>query len=226
MQPRILAVAASAILLAASPAHAGPRESLAAAAFTTTTKQAALGLLNDALAQANAALAKNPGDRDAAVYRAMAVGYLAKLNKSRTGALEAKKLFDQLAAANPRDPQTQALIGGWNLDAIDSLGRMMASTVLGAKRDQGLAAIDRAAALGRNEALYPALAAMMRIRLDPGDIATARTLAEAAAKAPAPSGVDRLMQRGANQLLVPLRAGDGKAAAALARKLLPLGRVS
>jgi len=65
----------------------------------------------------------------------------------------------------------------------------------------------------------------MRIRLDPEDIGTALTLASAAAAAPAPTDLDRIAKRDAQAMLIPLKAGDGRAAAALARKLLPFGRV-
>lgn len=219
------ATAALAIAVSAVPAHAGPREALAAAAFTAPTPAAALEQVNAVQAVADATLAKDPGNRDAQIYHAMAIGYRAKLTKSRSGALEAHALFEKLAAADPRDPQTQALVGGWHLDAIDSLGAFMAHTVLGARRELGLAAIDRAAALGGSEATYPALAAMMRIRLDPADLTAVRALAETAGRASATTPLDRLLQRDAAALLVPLRAGDGKAASALARKMLPFGRI-
>lgn len=228
MRATSMMTAATAVLaagLVAAPVVAGPREALAAAAFTAPTPAAALTQVNAVQAAADAILAKDPANRDAQIYHAMAIGYRAKLTKSRAGALEAHALFEKLAAADPHDPQTQALVGGWHLDAIDSLGGFMAKTVLGAKRELGLAAIDRAAALGGSQATYPALAAMMRIRLDPADLATSRGLAEAAGRAPAPSPLDRLLQRDAAALLVPLRAGDGKTAATLARRMLPFGRI-
>mgnify|MGYP006194557835 CR=1 FL=1 len=49
--------------------------------------------------------------------------------------------------------------------------------------------------------------------------------AERAANAPAPAPLDQLMKRNAAAILPALRAGNGKAAAAQARKLLPFGKL-
>ena len=68
-------------------------------------------------------------------------------------------------------------------------------------------------------------AALMRIRFNPKDVATARALAEQAAAAPAPTALDRIAKHQAQALLIPLRSGDGRTAALLARKLLPFGRL-
>ena len=58
------------------------------------------------------------------------------------------------------------------------------------------------------------------------DAAGARALAEAALKARVARPEDRIMQRHAAQILPLLRAGNGKAAAALAETLMPLGSVA
>lgn len=206
---------------------ATPREMLTAAAFTAPTKQAALAQIAAAQAAAEAELRTKPGDREATLVRAMAIGYRAKLARTRADALEARKLFDALAKADPNDPEAQLVIAGWHLDSVADVGRMMAGAVLGARSADGLAAIDRAVALGgAQHATYPAAAAMMRIRLDPGDVARARQLAEAAAQAPVTTPLDRIMQRNAVALLAPLRAGDGKAASALAIRLMPFGKMA
>jgi len=65
----------------------------------------------------------------------------------------------------------------------------------------------------------------MRIRLNPNDVANARNLAEQAAVAPAPTPLDRIAKRAAQQVLIPLRSGDGRTAALLAKKYLPFGRI-
>ena len=65
----------------------------------------------------------------------------------------------------------------------------------------------------------------MRIRADHNDVAGALALAERAANAPAPAPLDQLMKRNAAAILPALRAGNGKAAAAQARKLLPFGKL-
>jgi hypothetical protein len=215
----------SALGTGAAVEAASPRDLLTDAAFAARDKKTALGQINAAKVQADAVLARAAGDREARMAQAMAIGYTARLNRDRGAAVQSRKLFEGLAASAPADPEAQAAVAGWHLDTIDTLGNFMARTVMGANRTAGLAAIDRAAKLGADQAMFPALAAMMRIRLDPADVATARRYAEAAVAAPAPTRIDQIMKRGATQLLTPLRAGDGKAAAALARQLLPFGRI-
>ena len=111
------------------------------------------------------------------------------------------------------------------LDAVAQLGGFMARTMLGAKRETGLAEMDRALRLGGNRALFPAMAALTRIQTDRGDIAAARTLAQAATTGATPTGLDRMLQRAAAAVLVPLRQNDGRGAQALAARLLPFGRL-
>ena len=215
----------AAAAIAAVPAQAAtPREMLTAAAFQTSDKSAALALVNSAIAASQATLAANPNDHEAQLGQASGIGYRARLTKKPADAKTSRRLFEGLVAANPRDAEAQLFLGGWHLDTIAA--GFLATTVLGAKRDIGVACIDKAVALGGNRAFYKGLAAMMRIRLDENDIATARALAEQAAVAPTPTPLDRIVQRETVALLVPLRSGDGTAAAALSRKLLPFGRIN
>lgn len=214
----------TAVTIAAVPAEAAtPREMLTTAAFQTSDKSTALGLINAAITASQATLATSPNDREAQLGQASGIGYRARLTKKAADAKTSRRLFEGLVAANPRDAEAQLFLGGWHLDTIAA--GFLATTVLGAKRDIGLASVDRAVALGGNRAFYKGLAAMMRIRLDPGDLSTARSLAEQAAVAPTPTPLDRIVQRESVAMLVPLRSGDGKAAAALATKLLPFGRI-
>ena len=101
----------------------------------------------------------------------------------------------------------------------------MARTVLGADRATGLAALDRAVALGGNRAMFPGLAALLRLQLSADD-ARARPLAEAAARGTTPTALDAQMQRAAIVVLALLRRGDTAAAHRLAPTLLPLGRIT
>lgn len=215
--------AALSLSLAAPAPAATPRELLTQAAFQTGDKASALALVKQALAEAEATLTTHPNDREALLQRAFATGYRGRLNRSPGDARLSRQLFEALVAADPRDPEAQLALGGWHLDVIAD--GFLATTVLGAKRAIGVASVDRAVKLGGNRAFFRSMAAMMHIRLDPHDIATARALAESAAVAPTPSALDRIAKREAEAMLIPLRAGDGKAAAALARTLLPFGRV-
>ncbi len=217
-------VLALACLCAAPALGATPRATLTHAAFITRDRASALADVNSAEAAALATLGKTPGDREAQKMRAMAVGYRAKLAASRTDALLARKLFDALVASDPRDPEAQAAIGSWHVDSVAQLGNFMASTVLGANRNIGLAALDKSVALGGKRALYAGLAALLRAKLNPAD-PQARTLAETALAAPTPTPVDQFIKNAAAALLVPLKAGDLKTAQAVAKLWLPLGHV-
>lgn len=215
------------LLLAAMPAFAAtPRETLVNAAFVATDKDAAVAQVSQAEEIAVAQLGREPNDREAALQRALAIGYRAQLKRALGDAKTARKLFEALATAAPNDPEVLLALAGWHLEAIADVGGMLAGTMLGAKRATGLAYLDRAVAANRDrQAFIYAYAALIRIRLMPNDLLRSRQLAEAAAAAAAPTPLDKIMQRSARALLVPLKAGDGKAAAALAERLLPFGKL-
>jgi hypothetical protein len=216
-------IVAMLLALAGPLAAATPREILARASFEATDKQAALALIGKGLAEAEAILAADPGNREAQMQRGVAIGDRAHLLRSPGDAKAARRIFEGLLAADPRDPEAHLAIATWHLDTIDA--GFLASTLLGAKKDVGLAELDKAVALGGGRPFFTGFAALMRIRLDPRDIATARMLAEQAAAAPAPTMLDRIAKRQAQAILIPLRSGDGRTAALLARKLLPFGRL-
>jgi hypothetical protein len=216
----------AAALLISSPAGAeSARDLLTSAAFATSDRAAALAKVEAALREANATLARKPKDHEALLQQAIAIGYRGKLKRSPADAKAARRAFEKLAAANPRDAEAQLAIGGWHLAAIVEIGPLLARTVLGARKTTGLQGLNRALALGGGRALFPAYASLLRIQLDPNDVAAARKLAEAAVKGRATNSLDRIMQRHAAALLVPLRAGNGKAAAELAKRLSPFGRL-
>ncbi|WP_395327160.1 hypothetical protein WBP06_10240 [Novosphingobium sp. BL-8H] len=226
---RSVAAIAAGGLVAMAPLSAlaeTPRDMLTTAAFKTDDKAKALQLIGQAIANADRALAARPGDREAALQRGVAIGYRGKLLHSRTDVKASLDVFQRLQAQNPRDPEVQMAIAAWHLGAVDELGGFLARTALGARKDQGLAAMTRAVDLGGNQAFYPGLAALLQIRSDHGSIAQSRKFAEAAATAQAASPLDAILKRAALAILPALRANDGKAAAALALKLLPFGRLT
>lgn len=210
------------MLVTTTASAATPRETLAAVAFEATDKKVALAGVEQALGAANAALAASPNDHEALLARATAIGYRAKLTRSLADAKLCRQLIEQLVAANPRDPEAQLSLAGWHLDTVDA--GFLTAGVLGAKKEIGLAAADRAVALGGDRAFFKGFVAVMRIRLDPAD-PLARALAEQATAAPAPTLLDRIAKREAAAILVPVRTGDTRAARALAHTLLPMGRL-
>lgn len=210
-------------LALASPAAASPRETLTQASFIATDKATALRLINQGLAEAEAILAHDPQDKEAQMQRGVAIGDRGHLLRSPSDAKAARRIFEAFLAANPRDPEAHLAIATWHLDTVDA--GFFATALLGGKKDIGLAELDKAVALGGGRPFFTGFAALMRIRLNPNDIATARSLAEQAAIAPAPTQLDRIAKHAAQQLLIPLRNGDGRTAALLAKKYLPFGRI-
>jgi len=218
-------VIAVALVWSAPLAATTPRETLTSAAFQARDKAKALAQIADAQTALAAILARTPGDREALKMRAMALGYRAKLMRSRSDALAARKAFDALVDADPHDPEALAAIGSWHIDAVSQLGGLIARAALGADKRSGLSALDRSVALGGKRAFFTGLAALLRASLDPGD-AQVRPLAEATLRNATPTALDIFMQRAATALLVPVRANDRKATQALAKLWLPLGRVA
>jgi hypothetical protein len=199
-----------------------PRDILIHAAFAEHTVPAALARIDSAQTMAAGTLRRLPGDREATLVAAMAFGYRAKLTGSRTGAIAARRQFEQLVAQDPRDPERQLALGAWHTGAIFKLGRLMARAVLGAQKASALTAIDRAVALSAGRASVTGLAALLRLELDPGD-AKGRALAETASRMTAATPLDQIMKRAAIAVLVPVRAGNTDATRKLAARLLPFG---
>ena len=214
---------ALAVCLSAVPAQAQTaRDILMQASFGGQPSAVALKQVETAHALASNRLRTDPGDSDAQLMAATAVGYRAKLTGSRSEAVAARKLFERLVGANPRNAEAQLALGAWHVGAVYRLGGFMARAALGGGKSTGLTALDRAVALGGNRAFYPGMAALLRLELDPGD-ARGRALAESCARAAAPTGLDRIVQRAVAAVLVPLRAGDTRRVKLMAAQHLPFG---
>jgi hypothetical protein len=208
-----------------SPAQAqNARDILMDAAYASPDKATAEARIGRAITAADAALKRNPRDHEARLQRALAISYRGKLTRTRADLITARRDFEAVVAAEPRNPEAQLALAGWHLGAVIELGPMMARTVLGARKATGVQALDRSLALGADRASIAAMASLFRIQLDHNDIAGARRLAEAATRAGAGTAFDRLMQKQAAALLVSLRKGNGKASAATAERLMPFGR--
>jgi len=211
-------------LTLATPTFAAtPRETLTNAAFSTRDRASALAQIGAAERSAASILAASPGDREAQLIRAMAIGYQSKLTSNRNGAIAARKSFEALSKSNPRDPEIQAALAGWHLGAVKKLGGFVARAGLGASKATGLAASKRAVALGGNRALFSGLASLQRLDVDPND-AEVLPLAELALRGTTPTPLDSIMKRSVSAVIVHLRAGDRLKAQKIAQQLLPLGR--
>jgi hypothetical protein len=214
-----------AIAIASPAAAQSARDILMDAAYSVPDKATALARIDRALKAADAVLARDPRNLQARLSRAMAISYRSKLGKSRSDAMTSRREFEALVAAHPNDAEAQMALAGWHLGAVIELGPLMARTALGARKGTGLQALKRALALGGDRAMFPAFASLNQIQIDPGNIAEAKRLAEAAVRARAPTQLDRIMQRQAAILLRSLNAGNGQAAARAAKTLSPFGRV-
>jgi len=199
------------------------RDMLVQTAFVVRDRSVALTQLAGVEAAAASTLAKAPGDSEALLSRAMATSYRAKLTHSRSEALSAKAQFEALVAKNPHDAEALAALGAWHLSAVKALGALVARGGLGARKAVGLDAIDRALAAGGDRALFPGIAGLLRLAIDPGDARGAALIGQAA-HAGAATPVDRLIQRRAAQLELVLKGGNAKLIQALANRLLPLGQ--
>lgn len=217
-----VALVLSTAAIAAPAGTPTARDLLTEASFGGQPPSVALRQVDAAQAIATTVLRTSPGDADARLMQATALGYRAKLTGSRSEAVAARKLFERLVVANPRNAEAQLALGAWHVGAVYRLGGLMARAALGGAKSSGMAALDRAVALGGNRAFYAGMAALLRLELDPGD-ARGRALAEVAARAPAPTQLDRIVQRATAAVLVPLRAGDTDRAKALAARHLPFG---
>ena len=209
---------------AAMPVRAqSARDILTQASFNDNDEASALRRIAAAYAAAANALRHAPDDREALLMRATALGYRAKLTGNRTDAVAARRQFEALIAQNPRDAEAQLALGAWHVGAVKKLGAIVGRAALGAQRSAGLAALDRAIAIGGDRALFPGLAALLRLELDPRD-PRGRALAEVAAHGGVATPLDRIMQRAAQAVLTPMRAGDLSGTRKLASQLLPFGR--
>ena len=219
-------VASIALFVAASGAHAAsPRETLIRAAFATHDKAQALTLVNEAIGEAEAMLAHDPGNYEARFQQALGIGYRGQLTHSPTDAKTAHADLEALAAADPRNAETQLALAGWHLTAVNDLGSFLARTMLGASRDKGFADLNRSVAMGGNRAFFAGYSALIHIKLDKSDVATSLQLALRAANLPAPTPLDRVVQHAAMRMIPALQAGDGTTAAAIAKETLPFGMV-
>jgi hypothetical protein len=212
-------------LLSHPAAAQNPRDLLMAVAFTPSTRADALSGVGRAIAAADAALIRDPGDREARLQRAVAISYRGRLRSNRADLKAALLGFEEAVAADPRNAEAHMALAGWHLGAVIELGSMLAGIMLGASKAKGERALDRALALGGTRAFFPAVASLHRIQLYPQDVTGARRLAELALAGETPTNTDRVLQRQAAALLAVLRPGNGKAAAKAARRLLPFGQV-
>ncbi|MFN7399880.1 MAG: hypothetical protein ACK5SX_12685 [Sandaracinobacter sp.] len=193
------------------------------AAFQTTDRERARELLLAAEKDFDAALALQPGNADAMLQRAIAIGYRAKLENNLGLAKQSRRNFEALLAKRPNDALVLGALGGWHGEAIATLGKFIAGTALGANAKYGQRYYDKAVASPGADPAVPVFYATTLLNLSADNAPKAKALLQRAVKAPASDGFERLMQQNARAILVPLEKGDVAAARATAKRLGALG---
>lgn len=201
------------------------RSLLALAAFRTPDKARALALCAQAGDLADAALRQRPGYGPAILQKGIAVGYVAKLERSQGKGKAARQLMDQARAAMPNDAFAWAALGGWHGEAVATLGGFLAGAALGAKKAEAIKAFDTALAKPGAGAVVPTYYAFTLLSLDADNAPRAKALLTRAAAAGADDAFEALMKRHAEQVLPLLQKNDVAGARALAKKLQPFGTI-
>ncbi|MDO9487669.1 MAG: hypothetical protein Q7J32_04785 [Sphingomonadaceae bacterium] len=201
------------------------RSLLAIAAFRTADKTRAIAICNDAVRLAEAALAQKPGYGPAILQKGIAVGYVAKLERSQGKGKEARRLMDQARTAMPGDAFAWAALGGWHGEAVATLGGFLAGAALGAKKAEAIKAFDTALTKDGAGAVVPTYYAFTLLSLDADNAPRARTLLAQASRTTPRDAFDVLLKRQAEQVLPLLVKNDVAGARALAKRLQPFGTI-
>ena len=199
------------------------RAQMAVAAYETRDKAAALALVERAERDFDAALAKNPGDVAAQMQKAVAIGYRAKLSRSPGLGKDARARFEAVRAAHPDNGLAWSAVGGWHGGAIATLGNFLGGTMLGAKAAEIDRNFGQALKLEPANPAFRTIYAMTLLDIDRKNADRAATLLNGVAAMPARDGFDALLRAQGAQLATALKAGDAKAAQALARRLQAFG---
>lgn len=193
------------------------------AAFQTTDRKLAREQLLQAERDFDASLALQPGNPDALLQKAIAIGYRAKLENNIGLAKQTRKNFEALLAKRPNDALALGAMGGWHGESVATLGKFIAGTALGAKEGEGLRYFEKAIAAPGADPAVPVFYATTLLNLSADNAPKAKALLQRAVKAPAGDGFERLMQQNARAILAALEKGNVAASQATAKRLSPLG---
>lgn len=204
---------------------AAARAASVIATYQVTDRAEARRILEAAVADANAAIALDPGNPALLLDRAIIVGYLGKVKGSAGDARASRRDVEAVLVRQPNNALAIAVLGGWHGEAVATVGSFLAGTALGARKSESIRLFDRAIALDPGSALYPTYYAMTLLQLDAGNAQRARELLAKAGRNRADDAYQRLVQANGQQVLAALEAGDTARARVLAKQLSPLGRV-
>ena len=202
------------------------RATLIEASFDTTDRARAKALVDAADHDFDSALAKDPASIEAALMKAQAVGYRAKLSKSPGLAKETRTRFEAVLARDPNDGLAWSSLAGWHAAGVATLGRFIAGTMLGATTKVAIADFETALAKDPRNPVEYAFYALTLLDLGTDNASRARQLLETVARLPARDAYESLLKRETARVLPLLASGDVKDAQTLARQILPFGKLA
>lgn len=199
------------------------RAQLVIAGYQVRDKAVALAQVERAEKDFDAALAKAPADIDAQLQKAIAIGFRAKLTKGIGLGKDTKRRFEAIRARRPADPLVWAAIGGWHGGAVATVGSFIAGSVLGAKKAEVDRCFGEALKLAPTNPAYRTLYAMTLLDLDTDNGGKAAAVLKGIGQLPAADAYEALIRAQGAQIAAKLAAGDAKGAQVLARKLQAFG---
>ena len=201
------------------------RATLSIAGYQTSDKARALALVAEAEADFDKALARAPGNTEAQLQKAVAIGYRAQLTRGIGLAKDTRRRFEAIRAAHPDNSLVWSALGGWHGGAIATVGSFLAGTALGAKKGEMERNYAQALKLAPGQPSTRTFFAITLLDLDADNAPRAASLLKGIETLPAPDGFEALLKRQGIELAAALAKGDAKAAQATARRLKAFARI-
>ena len=155
--------------LGTSQGFALSAESLSVHANYIAKKSEKKKLLERAVTLARKAVTSDPGNADAHLQLARAIGRRAETVGVFEAAGEAEKIRESTENAlriNPKLVAAHLSLGRWHSELVGAMGSFMARTVYGARKEDGIASFERALALAPNAKAVSLQYALGLIALD------------------------------------------------------------
>lgn len=201
------------------------RAQLSIAGYQTSDKARALALVATAEKDFDTALARDPGNVEAQLQKAVAIAYRAQLTQGIGLAKDVRRRFETIRAAHPENSLVWGALGGWHGGAVATVGRFVAGTVLGAKIPEMERCYAQALKLAPNLPSTRVFFAITLMDLDEKNAPRAATLLKGLDALPASDGFEAMLKRQGQELAAALARGDADAAQATARKLKAFSRI-
>lgn len=156
--------------LETSPGSALAARALLVEAAHQATGERAAALLDKALGYTADAIARDPRNVEAMLYRVIGLGYLSRKAgnfeaHSAGWGKEAKALWERAELLDPDDAWVHAVKCGWHAEVADEAGSILASLVYGASPKRAIAACQHAVQLAPNDPVVRVEFARSMLRL-------------------------------------------------------------